>query len=209
MSGTTASNSWDEVWAEFDARQPARRVAPARASRAAARIRTRPTAGFRRLLALICVSLAALYVASPVASALQVAAAIQRLDAEALAGQVDWDSLRPALANALSARARDQEPRPMPAFIAGMARDMAARLSEPEALAGLLNAHLAQGGGGGPAREMLGRVRILEARLWEVELSPPQAPQRATRLTLALADPWRLRWEVQAIALPSQAGGRF
>lgn len=208
MSGTTASNSWDEVWAEFDARQPARHVAPARAPRAATRVRTRPTAGFRRLLALICVSLAALYAASPVASALQVAAAIQRLDAEGLAGQVDWESLRPALATALSARARDQEARPMPAFIAGMARDMAARLSEPEALAGLLNAHLAQGGGG-PAREMLGRVRILEAGLWEVELSPARAPQRATRLTLALADPWRLRWEVRAIALPSQAGGGF
>jgi hypothetical protein len=206
MGGTTASNSWDEIWAEFDARHVARRVAPASAPRAAAGNRIRPIAGFRRLLALIVVGLAALYVASPMASAVQVAAAIQRGDAEALAGHVDWESLRPALAAALSARARDQETRPMPAFIAGMARDMAARLSEPDALAGLLNGFLAHGG---PAREMLGRVRILEAGLWEVELSSPRTPQRATRLTLALADPLRLRWEVRAVTLPSQAGGRF
>jgi hypothetical protein len=205
MSGTTASNSWDEIWAEFDARHGARRVAPARAPRAATRVRTRPTTGFRRLLALIGVGLVTLYAASPMAAAVQVAAAIQRGDAEALAGHVDWESLRPALAAALSARARDQEPRPMPAFIAGMARDMAARLSEPDALAGLLNGSLAHGGS---AREMLGRVRILEAGLWEVELSSPMAPQRATRLTLALADPLRLRWEVRGIELPSRAASR-
>jgi hypothetical protein len=161
----------------------------------------RPATGFRRLLALIGVGLVTLYAASPMALAVQVAAAIQRGDAEALADHVDWESLRPALAAALSARARDQEPRPMPAFIADMARDMAARLSEPEALAGLLTTHLGQARGGS-AREMLGRVRILEAGLWEVELSPPRAPQRATRLTLALADPLRLRWEVRAITLP-------
>lgn len=205
MSGAAASN-WDEVWAEFDARQAVRGAVPVPPPRTGTAELPRPATSLRRLLALICVALAGLYLLSPVASALQVGAAIQRGDAAALAGQIDWDSLRPALAAELSARARGQEPRPMPAFIAGMAHDMAARLSEPEALAGLLNAELAQGG---PAREMLGRVRILAAGLWEVELSPPRAPQRVARLTLALADPWRLRWEVRAITLPSQAGTRF
>jgi hypothetical protein len=157
MSGTTASNSWDEIWAEFDARQPARVAAPAKTFHPVARAGTRRFFGFRRLLAMICLGLAGLYVTSPVASALQVAAAIQRGDAEALATYVDWNSLRPAMAAELSARARDEETRPMPAFIAGMARDMAARLSDPDTLAGLLNAHLAQDG---TAREMLGRVRI-------------------------------------------------
>lgn len=206
MSGTTASNSWDEIWAEFDARQPARVAAPARASRPVARAATRRFFGFHRLLAMICLGLAGLYVTSPVASALQVATAIQRGDAEALATHVDWSSLRPAMAAELSARARDQETRPMPAFIVGMARDMAARLSDPDTLADLLNAHLSQDA---PAREMLGRVRIRGVGLWEIELSPPRAPQRATRLTLALTDPLRLRWEVRAITLPSQTDSRF
>lgn len=205
MSGAAAS-SWDEIWAEFDARQAARGAVPVTSPRTGAAEPPRPGVRLRRLLALICVALAGLYLLSPVASALQVGAAIQRGDAAALAAQIDWDSLRPALAAELSARARDQEPRPMPAFIAGMAQDMAARLSEPEVLAGLLNAQFAQGG---PAREMLGRVRILAAGLWEVELSPPQAPHRGARLTLALADPWRLRWEVRAITLPSRAGTRL
>lgn len=203
MSGTTAANSWDEVWAEFDARQPARAILPSRVPRTVpAAERQRPAAGFRRLLVLICFALGTLYALSPVAAALQVAAAIQRGDSEALASRVDWDSLRPALGAALSARARDQEARPMPAFIEEMARGMASKLSEPEALAELLNTHLAQAG---PARELLGRLRILEAGLWEVELTRPGVHPRATRLTLALADPWRLRWEVRSIALPSHA----
>ncbi|TCH99006.1 DUF2939 domain-containing protein [Roseococcus sp. SYP-B2431] len=201
MSGTTASNSWDEIWAEFDARQPVHRAAPARAPEGEARRRRRPAAGLRRLLALIGVGLATVYIISPVASAVQVASAIQRGDSGALAGHVDWESLRPAMAAVLSARARDQEERPMPAFIAGMARDMAAQLSGADALTELLKTQLGHGGTGS-ARDMLGRVRIVGLDAWEVELSAPRFPRRSARLTLGLTDPWRLRWEVRAIDLP-------
>lgn len=201
MSGTAASNSWDEIWAEFDARQPLRGIV-ARAAPARAMALARPARGVRRLLTLIAVLSLGLYLASPVASALQFASAIQRGDAQALAGQVDWAALRPALTAALAHAARESEPRPMPAFVAGMARDMAVRLAEPEALARLLNEQLAQGG---PAREMLGRVRIHGPRSWDIALASPHAPGRPMRITLALADPLRLRWEVRAIELPSRA----
>lgn len=203
MAGTTASNSWDEIWAEFDARQPARPAAPKRATHPRAPAAPRPAAGLRRLVALICLALGGLYLLSPLASALEVGAAIQRGDAERLARHLDRESLRRAVAATLAGRAREGDPRPMPGFITGMAQDMATRLAHPETLAGLLNARLAHPG---PARELLGRVRILEKNLWQVALAPPQAPERAIWLTLALADPLRLRWEVRSLELPSNPG---
>ena len=204
MSGSRVSNSWDEIWAEFDARQPAVARPTARTRRPPRGARPRKATWGRGLAASILAAFLVLYLASPVAAALHLAAAIQRGDTGALAGEIDWEALRPGLMEALSTRARDREPHSMPAFIADMAGDMAARLAEPEALTALLNRHLAHGG---PARDLLGRVRIQNAGIWEIELSPPNAPpRRAARLTLALADPWRLRWEVRGIELPSDAG---
>lgn len=158
---------------------------------------------FKRTIALMVCTMVAVYAGSPVASAVQVAAAIQRGDAAALAQHVDWVSLRPALAAALAAEAQSNDSQPMPDFISGMAQDMAVRLASPAGLAVLLNERLAMVGTL-PAREMLGRVRMVEAGLWEVTLSSPDAPNRSTKLTLALVDAVRLRWEVRAIELPSR-----
>ncbi|MDB5412744.1 MAG: hypothetical protein JWR10_1079 [Rubritepida sp.] len=200
MSGTTTSNSWDDVWAEFDARQPVPAVrAPARSRPAS--VWAAPS--FKRLIVLMGCALVVLYLASPIAFALQVASAIQRGDAEALSSQMDWASLRPALEAALVAGAQANHARPMPDFITGMARDMTDRLASPSGLAALLNERLASPGQ--PAREMLDRIRVIEAGLWEITLISPWAPYRSAKLTLALVDPLRLRWEVRAITLPSRA----
>lgn len=263
MSANTCINTWDEVWAEFDARQakkaqpesmvagatgqlPAEpKVRPARARLQwliqARRNRTLPVprsfleasadacrseAGrlraaepeqrakprgmkrFGRVLALMACTLVAVYAGSPVASAVQVAAAIQRGDAAALAHYIDWNTLRPALNAALAAETRRHDTQPMPDFITGMAQDMAEHLSSPAGLASLLNERLAAGSAQ-PARDMLSRVRMLEAGLWEVTLTSVNVPDRSAKLTLALTDAMRLRWEVQAIELPAQLPARL
>ncbi|UPY37521.1 DUF2939 domain-containing protein [Sediminicoccus sp. KRV36] len=270
MSATTCINTWDDVWAEFDARQTDRsetaqtaaigvagaiQTAPdqgygakafsatarlnrliharrnqtlpirrsflesavenwsheaerARQAQAAKRQKPRGMGRFKRTLALMACTLIAVYAGSPVASAVQVAAAIQRGDAAALAHYIDWTTLRPALNAALAAETQRNDSQPMPAFITGMAQDMAERLSSPAGLALLLNERLAAGGAQ-PARDMLSRVRMLEAGLWEVTLTSPNVPDRSAKLTLALTDAMRLRWEVQAIELPAQLPARF
>ena len=286
MSSTTCINTWDDVWAEFDARQAVRsqqvklaakmtgviETAPAEQTEMAQRpvtaVKTAPAprtttetmanpaetarlnrliharrtktlpirrsfldrsaeswteaaqtaraaqrkpkpkglGRFKRTIAMMVCTLVAVYAGSPVASAVQVAAAIQRGDAAALAQHVDWASLRPALAAALSAEAQSNASQPMPDFISGMAQDMAGRLASPAGLAVLLNERLAvpRGGSSAPAREMLSHVRMVDAGLWEVTLSSPDAPNRSAKLTLALADAVRLRWEVRAIELPTR-----
>jgi hypothetical protein len=160
------------------------------------------------MIALMACTVIAVYAGSPVASAVQVAAAIQRGDAAALAHYIDWNTLRPALNAALAAETQRHDGQPMPDFITGMATDMAERLSSPAGLALLLNQRLAPGSAQ-PARDMLSRVRMLEAGLWEVTLTSTQIPDRSAKLTLALTDVARLRWEVQAIQLPPQLPARF
>lgn len=265
MSATTSTNTWDDVWAEFDARQTARStpevtVAGATGSIQAANHSNQPSATtrlqrliqakrtktlpvrrsfletstaswtseaerarqalvekrqpprglgrFKRVIALMACTAIAVYAGSPVASAVQVAAAIQRGDAAALAHYVDWNTLRPALNAALAAETQRHDGQAMPDFITGMASDMAERLSSPAGLAVLLNQRLAPGAAQ-PARDMLSRVRMLEAGLWEVTLTSTQVPDRSAKLTLALTDVARLRWEVQAIQLPAQLPARL
>lgn len=265
MSASTNANTWDEVWAEFDARQATRTqqdvtvagataaflAAPQSQARAATtrlqrliharRTKTLPVrrsflessmqawtseaerarealeqkrqppkglGRIKRVVALMACTVIAVYAGSPVASAVQVAAAIQRGDAAALAHYIDWNTLRPALNAALAAETQRHDSQPMPDFITGMASEMAERLSSPAGLALLLNQRLAPGAAQ-PARDMLSRVRMLEAGLWEVTLTSTQVPDRSAKLTLALTDVARLRWEVQAIQLPPQLPARL
>ncbi len=254
MSTNTCTNTWDEVWAEFDKREAARsgnanpeamvagatgihpgttrlrqmfharrsNTLPARpsfleasadpwrneaerprAAQARKREKPRGLGRFKRGLAVIACTVIAVYAGSPVASAVQVAAAIQRGDAAALAHYIDWTTLRPALNAALAAETQRNDSQPMPDFITGMAQDMAERLSSPAGLALLLNERLAAGGPQ-PARDMLSRIRMLEAGLWEVTLTSVNVPDRSAKLTLALTDAMRLRWEVRAIELSAR-----
>lgn len=179
------------------AAEPARRQLPPK----------RDLGRFKRILAVLACALGAVYAGSPVASAVQLAAAIQRGDAAALAHHIDWNTLRPALSAALAAETQRNSSAPMPDFITGMAQDMAERLASPAGLAVLLNERLAAGGSQ-PARDMLSRVRLIEAGLWEVTLTSVNLPERSATLTLALTDPMRLRWEVQAIQFPPQLAAR-
>ena len=162
---------------------------------------------FQRVIVVILCTMVAVYAGSPMASAMQIAAAIQRGGAAALAHHIEWQSLRPALDAALAAEVQRNDRQPMPNFITGMAQDMAERFSSPAGLGILLSERPANNPQ--PAREMLSRVRMLEAGLWEVTLNSPTSPDRSVKLTLALTDMARLRWEVQAIELPAQPPTRL
>lgn len=251
MSATARINTWDEIWAEFDAREAARAAQETSSSsagqtpapeptRAATRALAQPrrtglpqdpaavgangagrwhstqprrqdkprrTRRLPRIIVLLACTLVAVYAGSPVASAVQVAAAIQRGDTAALAQHVDWTTLRPALDVALAAETQRNASQPMPDFILGMARDMAERLASPAGLALLLDGRSA--GGVQPARDLLSRMRMLEAGLWEVTLASGHVPDRSARLTLALSDAMRLRWDVQAIEFSSSSPARL
>lgn len=233
MAKNACINTWDEVWAEFDAREAVRAAQKPRApepAKAAPQPMAEPPPGstkpgiseltcpgpiaprrrsrLPRILALMACTLVAVYAGSPVASAVQVAAAIQRGDAAALAQHVDWTTLRPALDAALTAEMQRNARQPMPDFITAMARDKAERLASPTGVALLLNEQMAAGGAQ-PARDMLSRLRMLETGVWEVTLNSGHAPDRSARLTLALTDAMRLRWDVQAIEFSSQPPARW
>lgn len=208
MRVSTCSNSWDDIWAEVDSRDSVRRQlakpvvmethATQCSRQAAPKKRFR---GCKRAVAVILCAVVAVYMGAPVASAVQVSAAIQRGQAAALANQIDWQSLRPAINAALAAEKQRNDSQLMPAFISAMAEDLAERLSSPAEIATMLGAG-PTASGAQPERDMLSRVRILEAGLWEVTLTSPHAADRSVRLTLALTDVARLRWDVQAIDFP-------
>ena len=222
MRADTHGSNWDEIWSEFDAREGARiKATTPSATPIAPTLAPKPQHleaatetvvarwGFGRLMrvaaVMVCTAVA-FYAGSPVASAVQFAAAIQRGDATTLAHHIDWPSLRPALDAALAAEVQRNDSEPMPGFIAGMAQDIAQRLAPPE---GFATPPRLAASAMPPAREMLSRVRMLEAGLWQVTLPMPNMGDRPARLTLALTDVARLRWEVQAIELPTQLPARF
>jgi len=141
---------------------------------------------------------------SPIASAVQFAAALQRADAATIAGHVDWSRLRPALEAKLADLTASRLSGSAPAFLVGMQQDMAARLASPEGLASALQQHLATGPGTHP-HALLRHVRPVDATRWEVSLASPDAPESVVTLTLQLTEPWLLNWQVVGVGLPAPA----
>ncbi|MCX8133023.1 MAG: DUF2939 domain-containing protein [Roseococcus sp.] len=200
---------WDEVWAEYDARRPAqpapapRTVGPAALGLlpATTRLRpaprpARPVAPRRpwRLAACSVVAVLLAYAASPVAAALQLAGAAQRADVPALAAQADFERLRPAIAARLDHLAAERLEGAAPAYLHRLREDLSARLASPEGLGALLARQAPPGSG--PAPGWVQAAQPLEGGRWSITLAPPEAPARTATLTLALADPLRLRWQL-------------
>jgi len=216
---------WDEVWDEYDARMAARGLRPASpfaatlphaavppAAHPAAAPPRRPARflpwprgwGLRRAT-LALVALTGLYLTSPIASAVQFAAAVQRADPATLAERVDWTLLRPGIEARLSEITRARLAGSPPAFLLGMQSALADRLSSPEGLAALLAHHL-PAEGAASFGQALRQARPLSPGMWQVTLASPQAPQQMVRLTLRLTDPWSLRWAVVGVELPGPLG---
>ena len=183
---------WDAIWADYDARQPATAPAPVEL-RPAATPTPRP-ARPQHLLLLGLVGLILTYLATPIAAAVSLAGAMQRLDVPALAERADWAALRGELHAEL---VRDAERHgPMPPFIHAMAGDMAGRVASPQGLAHVLN-----GRGEGTRRQV--RDIVPEGlRRWRVTLASNEAGRGPASLTLALTP--GLRWNVVGLEMPSR-----
>jgi hypothetical protein len=212
-AATASASLWDEVWAEYDARRAAL-ARPAEIAQPRAEPEARPAqatplplegsraaasgaARWRWPLRLATLGLAAAllaYAASPLAAAVNVAAAVQRADTAALAGQADWERLRPGIEARLATLAGERLDGPPPGFVRQMQSDLAARLASPQGLGALLGANAPLGEA--PAREWLQGAQPLEGGRWTVTLARPETPSRATTLTFELQDPLRLRWQV-------------
>lgn len=203
-----STSTWDEVWAEYDARTAPRTPPPARPAPQPAPVRVKPFRlqwprrwGPRRSL-LALGALLGVYLVSPIASAVQFAAALQRADPATISGHVDWSQLRPALETRLADLTAARLDGSAPAFLVGMQQDMATRLASPTGLASALNQHLAAAAGTYPYA-LLRHARPVDATRWEVSLASPDAPESLVTLTLQLTEPWQLSWRIVGVQLPA------
>lgn len=222
-AATASAALWDEVWAEYDARQRRRAAAspvpprpradwleelvhgqasPPRTATRSEATRSEAVPGSKRrpwrLFALGATAALVAYAASPLAAAVQVASAVQRADATALTTQADWERLRPGIEARLEAMAAQRLDGPPPAFVRQMQADLAARLASPQGFGALVGGSTVRSEA--PAREWLQGAQPREGGRWTVTLARPEAPARTATLTLELQDPLRLRWQVVDVA---------
>lgn len=187
MPAAPRRDLWDEVWAEYDAR---RAVHPATARAVSARmpigVASRATPRPRSVPWLLPVGLAVAlaYLVPPVAAALAMAEALRTGGPLPAAAE-----MRPALEAAMRADLpADREP---PAFLLDMKREVAAALAAPAPLSEAMRRRM-------PAGEAaLAGLRPSGWRSWEARYGADQVA-----VTFTLTDPWRLRWEATAVALP-------
>lgn len=186
---------WEQVWAEYDARHAAPKVLPAIPTVAPApRARRRSFRALRLSAAFGLLGLVGAYAAAPFVAAAQLGDALASGDAARIAVHVDWVALRPALSiNALDGQAG--------AFLEAMAQDMARAMATPAALASLGRERMAHAA---PGLGKIGAVRPIAAGRMEVSLHGRDGLGEALSVTLALTDPWRLRWQVVGLHVPAR-----
>lgn len=185
---------WEQVWAEYDARHAAPPATAAPASLASPRRRRAPWRVMRLASAFGLLALVSAYAAAPFVAAAQLGEALASGDAGRIAGHVDWAELRPALpASGLDGEAG--------AFLAAMADDIARGMATPAGLARLGRERMAHATTG---LSMIGAVRPLSAGRVQVSLHAPAEREEALSVTLALTDPWRLRWQVVGLHVPAR-----
>ncbi len=204
MSSTTA-NLWDEVWAEYDAREAPRAVAAVRRETPAEAARARRAGRTGWYLAgLLALGLAG-YGAAPVLAAQQLTAALSGADAEGMAALVDWPAVQAGLSGELSAAAHALPPGRTAGlsgagldYLQAMAREVSAGMGTADGLAELMRRRLGVEGRATLAPAELHPEGLTTARM--VLASADGSDGRVT-MTLALTDPLRLRWQVVAVAL--------
>jgi hypothetical protein len=180
---------WDAFWAEYDARQPLLPLVPC------TRLRPAKTVGRsvepRCLLLFAIATLVISYVASPIAAAVFLTDAVQRLDVPALAERVDWAELRKDVYDDL---VRDAERHgPMPPFIYAMAAAVAERIASPQGLVTIL-AERADGKGD---RTLVWNVAPKGLARWRVTWRSNASGQSDASLTLAMTS--GMRWKVVSL----------
>ncbi|MBP0446136.1 hypothetical protein J8J14_15280 [Roseomonas sp. SSH11] len=170
MGDASRADVWDEVWAEYDARQARRhpRPAPRRARRASTPElngwtgqapswrRVRP---MRQVIPALLAGLVLIlgWLAIPWLLALRISVPIGQNDAPALIRQFDQASTQASLRAAMAAQVPDGGGEGARRFLSGMAERMADSWARPEGVAAWLAVRSQAGRGDGPA--MLSRLR--------------------------------------------------
>ncbi len=185
-------NLWEEIWREYDQGRPV--SPPARPVPATIPPAPRRRSSLLRVAgAMGLLGLIGTYLAAPFVAAATLGEALARGDAAGLETQVDWARLAPQFAEGLGSQPLSPQ---ADRFLAGMARDVAQGMATPEGLIAALRDRLPRDAGG---FGMIGAVRPLGAREWQVSLHAPGEADRALSVTLALQDPWRMQWQVVGV----------
>ena len=206
--GVAASMDWDEVWAEYDARQPAR-VAAARPlpprpmpneAPSAAPARSMPrrgaTVGGMAMLPLLFAG----WIGAPYATAWHLAHALDGSDPAGLSRHLDLPAVQGAVRQALTPGPDAPRGDQASAFLGAMADDIAAAWSNPSALAEVARARgVAQGG----ATQALRNAVPVGLTRFDLPLAGGAAP---VTLQLELkGDGMAARWQVTGVRLAQAA----
>jgi hypothetical protein len=199
---------WDQVWAEYDARQPRLAVPEAPLpSRPAMAEAPPPAPARRRGLAGLALGLAGLagvaWLAASGATVWQVAQAMERQDAATLAGHLDVGAVRAGLRDHLARLAERTTGEQAGAFLGGMADEMAEALATPGALAEVARM---RGVSAGAAADGMFAARPVGLTALEVPIgtSIGSATPLTLRLELTEAGPLP-RWQVTEVRIGAGA----
>lgn len=202
-----AGLEWNDVWAEYDARQPARpsaaqapRPKPVRVSaRRAPWRRAQGRGGAWSMLSMLPL-LAAAWVGLPYATAWQLAQAIEGRDEARLSRHIDLAALQAAIREALHLGPGAPEGEQASAFLGAMANEMAAAWASPAALADVAQA---RGVARGVASEGWRWAVPIGLTRFEMPLASSVAP-----LTLQMelkGEGMAPRWQVTGVRLQATA----
>jgi hypothetical protein len=191
-------SDWNDVWAEYDARQPPRPAPEAYPRRPT--LDAAPAIPHRRrgwpLLALLVPVLGGAWASAPYATAWHVGRALDGLDPTRMSRHLDLPALQSAVREGLDPGPVAAETGQAATFLNGMARDIAAAWADPAALA---HVALARGVTPGAATDALRRTIPTGLARFEMPLRGRVAP---VTLQLELAgDGLAPRWLVTGIRL--------
>lgn len=204
------ASDWNDVWAEYDARHPARPAAESYPPRPTLEAPEAPVARRRRawpLLALLVPILGVTWMCAPFATAWQVGHAIDALDPARMSRHLDMPALQLAVRDGMDLGPVATEAGQAAAFLNGMAKEITAAWAQPEALTQVA---LARGVTPGAATEALRRTVPVGLTRFEMPLRGHVAP---VTLHLELAgSALAPRWLVTGVKLdrmPPMAPSRF
>ncbi|MGX9966836.1 DUF2939 domain-containing protein [Roseomonas sp. F4] len=201
---------WDDVWAEYDARNPgqaphvtpAPMSAPLPARPVIEEAPARPASGARRIGAALAILplLAAAWFSAPYVTAWQLVQAIDSRDHATMARHLDTSALQGAVRQALQATIAEGHGPQARAYLAGMSAEMTEAWSQPGALAEVARA---RGVRPGAAGEALSRTLPIGLTRFEMPLGGHVAPMALQiELTSAGLTP---RWQVTGVRMEDRA----
>lgn len=204
-SSTMSTTEWDEVWAEYDRRQPSPPPEPPPAmARPAILPKHAATRGSGWRIALGAATLAGLaWVGLSGATVWQAAAALERRDAASLALHMDVEAVQAGLRQSLTRVANRPDSPDAMAFLAGMAEDIVGAWATP---AGLAEVARVRGVSFGAAGDALRAARPVGLTTLELPMGTPVGAVAPITLRMELRDGGMApRWQVTEVRVSAEA----